>query len=88
MAKRFYNGGNYDGMDDRRALERRDGEMIAEDLSAIANLPQQVIYREYPDQAYMTFDINDSITGIDQLKRENTKQTKHGKRQGEKYETR
>lgn len=79
--------GQYAGRDMRRAQEHQDGEMIHEDPTAIANLPQEVIYHEYPRTPYMTYDLNDTITGVDELMRENTKQTKHGKRQGEKYET-
>lgn len=83
-----YDGGEYDGRDLRRSMEKRDGGMINEDMNAIANLPQQVIYREYPKHNYMSWDLNDDITGVDQLMDENSKQhRKHGRRQGEKYET-
>ena len=82
-----YFGGDYAGYDVRREQEYRDGEMIAEDHTAIANLPQQVIMREYPRTPYMTFELNDSITGVDELMRKNSKQQKHGRTPAEKYET-
>lgn len=85
--KRYYNGGDYDGMDERRMMEKRDGEMINEDMNAIANLPQGVIYREYPKHNYMSFDIDDSMRGVDKLMNENMKHYKKGKSPAEKYET-
>jgi hypothetical protein len=85
--KRYYDGGNYDGMDMRRAQERRDGDMITEDRSAIANLPQNVIMREYPRHNYMSFDLDDSIRGVDKLMNENMKSYKKGSSPAEKYET-
>lgn len=87
MAKKRYYGGDYDGMDERRSTERRDGEMINENQSAIANLPQEVIMREYPKNPYMSFDIDDSIRGVDKLMKENKKHYKRGSSPAEKYET-
>lgn len=56
----------YAGAADRNRLERGDGEMIHEDRSAIANLPQGVMIKHYPMlHDYMPGDINDGIRGID-----------------------
>lgn len=87
MAKKKYYGGDYSGMDVRRAQERRDGEMIGENHSAFANLPQEVIMREYPKTPYMSFDLNDSMSGVDELMRKNTKQKNKGSSPADKYDT-
>jgi hypothetical protein len=62
MAKR-----RYSSMKDN-AEERimRTGGMISEDHSAFANLPQEVIMKEYKKPDYTDFDnLDDTITGID-----------------------
>lgn len=69
MAKRYYNSkmgmGYYEGMDERRKQERMDGSMISEDMSAIANMPQGVIMREYPTTGYAYYDVSDTLSGVD-----------------------
>jgi len=75
MAKRYHNGngnGNgmksrdlYSGKTSRREIESRDAGMISEDKSAIANLPQNVIMKAYPECAYDSYNLNDNIHGID-----------------------
>lgn len=53
--KRYYDSGKSMG----------DG-MIKEDRSAIANLPQQVIMKQYPESPYGNdYGLNDNIRGID-----------------------
>lgn len=68
MARHYKSLGNafYDSMDSRRKQERMDGEMISEDHSAMANLPQSPIMKFYarPD-GFMTEGLNDSISGVD-----------------------
>lgn len=60
MAKRFYDS------DPRRAQERKDFGMISEDHSAMANLPQNVVMREYSGNSHnFDADINDTIRGVD-----------------------
>jgi len=39
--------------------------MISEDRSAISNLPQGVIMKEYPKNDYATYNLNDDLLGID-----------------------
>ncbi len=63
--KRFYASEDYAGVDSRRRMENRDFNMISEDHSSFANLPQQVIYKEYPKTEYFSYDLNDNINGID-----------------------
>jgi hypothetical protein len=52
------------GEDPGRAMERKMGSMINEDRSAIANLPQQVVYKEYSKNDYQGYNLDDTITGI------------------------
>jgi len=44
---------------------KRGAGMISEDRSAIANLPQQVVYAGYPKNPSYSYDLNDDIRGID-----------------------
>ena len=48
-----------------------DGGMISEDRSAVANLPQGVVMKNYPKNAYMTYsELNDTIRVIDNQTRD------------------
>jgi len=75
MAKRKYAGmpkgsagaGSYEGLESARNMERRDSMMISEDRSAVANLPQQVVYKAWPrGGSYATGDYNDTISGVNE----------------------
>lgn len=56
----------YAGYDPRRALEKRDGDMINEDHNAVANLPPEAFQREWPKAGYERGSIRpDNIDGID-----------------------
>lgn len=68
----------YDGIEDgrnggrsmyepsERRMERRAGMMISEDHRAIANMPQYVVYEEYPrGRAYLHSNLDDTMSGID-----------------------
>lgn len=56
----------YAGFDDKKRRELEDGNMIREDRGAIANLPQNVVYRQYGYKAYGTpEELMDDITGVD-----------------------
>jgi len=61
------------------------GEMISSNYSEMANLPQQVIIKKYPEgQGYSDEMINDGISGIDsQMSKDNSKKKKN--KQPEKY---
>jgi len=66
MAKKRYYQEYYAGMDQRRRRELEDAGMIKEDHSAVANLPQNVIYREYSRAGYsMDGTLDDTIRGVD-----------------------
>lgn len=51
MAKKRYYGGK--------------GGMISENMSATANLPQNVIMRKYKMNEYAYYMLDDTITGVD-----------------------
>lgn len=56
----------YAGRSSRRSQEHRDSMMICEDHNAIANLPQQVMMREYPKFMYgLEPGLDDTIRGVD-----------------------
>lgn len=81
---RKYSGGLYAGVSERRAQERQDGSMLSEDHSAIANMPQNVIMREYPKEMYASYELDDTIKGIDHQMRDDMKYKK-SKSYPEKY---
>lgn len=63
--------GSYEGMDGRRKQEREDGAMIREDRKAVANLPQNVMYHEWPKaRHYHDYGLDDTIRGIDRQENE------------------
>lgn len=64
MAKKRFHG-EYEGMENRRKSEMRDGGMLTDDKSAIANMPQNVRYHDWGGN-YKGFDSNldDTISGI------------------------
>ena len=65
MAKRHYSE-PYAGDGARRTQEMQDAGMIREDRSAIANLPQSVMIKMYPQSDRpMPESLDDTITGID-----------------------
>lgn len=65
-AKRHYDEGSYAGEQARRTQEMQDGGMIREDRSAVANLPQEVMYKPYPkNRDYLPEDLDDTIKGVD-----------------------
>lgn len=71
--KRYYNSDK----SPERMAERRDFEMISEDKNAVANLPQQVIQKEWPRTTY--FDHSDlgkfdNVRGVDRQEDEDANQ--------------
>lgn len=66
MAKKRFYDGDYSGpLNVARKQEARDFEMISEDHSAVANLPQQVKYHAWPKAGhYAEYDLDDTIRGI------------------------
>lgn len=72
---------HYAGIDERRRQEHQDGSMLNEDHMAIANMPQNVIMREYPREGgYIPDVLDDTIRGVDgQMARDNSQKMKHFK---------
>lgn len=57
--KRFYS-------ESEKQLESRDSGMLSDDKSAIANMPQDVKYHEWPRSAsYAQYELTDTIAGVD-----------------------
>lgn len=51
-------------------LEARDSRMLSADMSACANMPQDVKYHAWPkDAGYQSSSYNDTISGIDAQER-------------------
>jgi len=69
MAKRHYPS------DAELKAENKDAGMIGNDTSAFANLPTQVMMKAYPEcPAYMNWEMEDNIRGIDkQLSGDNSR---------------
>ncbi len=64
MAKRHYDG-LYEGHAGRRHQEMQDAGMIHENHSAIANMPQEVMIKPWPDAGtYMPEQLDDTIRGV------------------------
>jgi hypothetical protein len=65
MAKKRHYDGEYAGEKMRRKEEMRDAGMLHDDKSAVANMPQSVIYKPYGGD-FKGFDsnIDDTISGI------------------------
>lgn len=72
MAK-FY--GSYEGQDDRRKQERSDSAMMGSMVSSQANMPQDLIIKNYPkNNSSMPEGLDDTIKGIDsQVSEDNSK---------------
>lgn len=71
MKKRHYQGGDVMREPSERKLEARDMGMLSEDHGAIANMPQNVVYREWPkNDKYLYSQLDDGISGIDMEQKE------------------
>lgn len=83
--KKFYNEGEYDSLNAARNKQRSDFHMISENRSAIANMPQEVMYKMWPKpKQYHDYGLDDTIKGIDeQMNKDNSKMESH--MQPEKY---
>ena len=79
MAKRKFYGGDYAGIDSRRAMENRDANMIPS-ARGIANMPQALVMKQYPNTVYNGFEgLNDTMRGIETQMRDDLKMKKSGK---------
>lgn len=93
MAKKYYGSSKgsmeamecYAGYDARRRREIEDGNMLNENHSAIANMPQEVKYHDWPASPIgASYNLNDDIRGIDNQMRDDLRGEKKGE-MPEKY---
>ena len=69
----------YAGMSGRRTQEAQDAGMIRENPSAIANLPQEVMIKPWPDGgSYLPENLDDTISGINKQKNQDSIRGKSG----------
>ena len=62
-----------------RIQEKKDAGMIHNDYSKHANLPTEVMFKDYPPcQAYMNWDMEDNIHGIDKQQHNDNARRKSG----------
>ncbi len=68
-------------MDKMMDVSREKGYMgmISEDMSAPANLPQNVIQKEYPRCEYASYDLDDTIKEIDSNKDDSVRKVQKNK---------
>jgi hypothetical protein len=75
---RYYEKEMYAGPAMRERMEYDSSMMIREDRSAMANLPQNVVLRYYPDTPYQNDRVPDTIVGIDVQVRDDMLYQKRG----------
>lgn len=85
MAKRYHGKDHsmsgpeyYGGPDERRAQERADSSMMPNGQGSFANLPQEVVMKEYPRVMYADYGLDDTIKTIDNQMRDDMKDKKKG----------
>lgn len=71
--------GAYSDADATARMQHHDSMMISEDRSAVANLPQQVIMKDWADhEAYLPDILDDTIVGVNkQINYDNRKRAEH-----------
>lgn len=70
----------YEGAEERYSQEYKDGAMIGDDRTSYANMPQQVIMREYPKTYGAAYpELNDTMGGVDKSNEMDARKTKHDK---------
>ena len=75
-----YGPSYYEGPEERAMQEREDGGMIRNDYHAVANMPQEVMYKPWPACRYEDQPpLNDRISGIDHQVADDESEHKAGK---------
>jgi hypothetical protein len=71
--------GYYAGHSDRRRQEMEDSNLISEDHSAIANLPQNVMIKRFAEERdYLPEVLKDDVRSVDeQMGADNSKRKQH-----------
>lgn len=77
--ERYFEKEMYAGPAMRERMEYDSSMMIKEDHAAMANLPQNVVLRYYPETAYQNDMVPDTIVGVDVQMRDDMKHQKKGK---------
>jgi len=67
----------YDGYDNRREDEREAGHMIPDDRTSFANMPQNVIFKAYPTTSGASYELDDTIKGVDEQNKRDGRKIKH-----------
>jgi len=75
----------YAGPSLRRQMEMEGSGMIYEDRDAIANLPQNVMMKEYAKMPYPDYQVPDTIKGIDVQMYEDSDEKKSNRYKTGKY---
>ena len=65
MAKRYY--------EEMRKQEKSAAGMISEDTSKIANLPTEVMFKEYPKEEYHIYNLDDTIDTVDRQRKDDVR---------------
>lgn len=73
----------FSGYEARKRMEAEGSDMIHEDRSCIANLPKEVMFKEYPATPYDNYGLNDDIKGIDVQIRDDVRSSK--RKSGQPY---
>ncbi len=79
MAKKRFYGSDMSGLNAERNREARDFSMLSEDHSAIANMPKEIKYHEWPKaNMYANSDLDDTIRGVDkQMNEDGSQMARH-----------
>lgn len=65
-AKRFYDGDYSGPLNVAQRQMAKDYSMISEDRSAVANMPQSIVYKQWPKTGhYADFYVPDSTASVD-----------------------
>lgn len=67
----------------RDRMEDEGSDMIYEDHREVANLPHEVMFKEYPKTPYDSYNLNDNIKGIDVQIRDDVRGAR--RKSGESY---
>lgn len=54
-------------------------KMISEDRSAVANLPQEVVQKQFPECAYINYNLDDTMGQLDQDRKADISEMKRNK---------
>lgn len=84
MAKRFHKSigsGAYEGAEKRKSLESADFGMFGENHSSFANMPRELVLKEFPKGGhYSDYGLDDTISNINrQMNDDGAGMKRHGR---------